>query len=162
MMTDWIRQAFNDALSGTHAHYDVLKALRGISAEDAKKQPLKSDRSIWDHLYHIVFWHDITLQVIKEKKIDWKAIKGKDWLPDNAKLTEKMWKELVESFESHLLKLKELTEKEDLTRSLEGFGGTALGRGILIEFQHNSYHIGQIVLLRKLLGIWPPPEDKEK
>lgn len=160
-MTDWLIPAFTDALSGKHAHYDVLKALRGITAEEAKKQPVKSDRSIWDHLYHIVFWHDITWRAIQGEEFDWKAIQGTDWLPEDAKLTETAWKELVESFASHLEKLKNVAEKENLGRLLKGFGNTPLGRSIIIEFQHNAYHIGQIVILRKLQGFWPPPEDKK-
>jgi uncharacterized damage-inducible protein DinB len=158
-MTDWIRKAFADALYGKHAHYDVLKALQGISAEDAKKHPIKDGRSIWDHLYHIVFWHDITLRAIQGEEFDWKAIHGTDWLPKETKLTEKAWNELFESFSKHLIKLKEIAEKEDLDRLLKGFGNTPIGRSILVEFQHNSYHIGQIVILRKKLGLWPPPED---
>ncbi|MFX1575686.1 MAG: DinB family protein [Promethearchaeota archaeon] len=161
-MTDWIRQAFGDALYGKNAHYDVLKALQGITAEDAKKQPIKNERSIWDHLYHIVFWHEITWKAIEGKELDWKAIEGTDWLPKGAKLTENAWKQLVENFSDHLNKLKEIAEKADFDRLIKGFGNTPLGRGIIIEFQHNAYHIGQIILLRKILGIWPPPEEKEK
>jgi len=161
-MTDWIRHAFADALYGKNAHYDVLKALRGITAADAKKQPVKNERSIWDHLYHIVFWHDITLKAIQGEEFDWKALQGTDWPPTNAKLSEKAWNELVESFSTHLTKLKEIAETDDLDKLLKGFGNTPLGRAIIIEFQHNGYHVGQIVILRKILGLWPPPEDKEK
>ncbi|MFX1318004.1 MAG: DinB family protein [Promethearchaeota archaeon] len=160
-MTNWIRTAFGDALHGKNAHYDVLKALRGITAEDAQKRPVANDRSIWHQLYHIVFWHDITLQVIEDKDIDWKAIQDTDWPTDDTKLTEKGWEDLVESFENHVVQLKEIAEKADLDKILKGLGNTPLGRGIIIEFQHNSYHIGQIVLLRKILGIWPPPEDEK-
>ena len=160
-MTDWIRKSFADALYGKHAHYDVLKALQGINAEDAKKQPIKDGRSIWDHLYHIVFWHDITLRAIQGEEFDWKAIQGTDWLPQDAKLTEKAWKELVEGFSLHLTKLKEIADTEDLDRLIKGFGNTSLGRSIIVEFQHNSYHIGQIIILRKKLGLWPPPEEKD-
>jgi uncharacterized damage-inducible protein DinB len=161
-MTDWIRQAFGDALYGKNAHYDVLKALRGITAEDAKKQPIKNERSIWDHLYHIVFWHEITLKAIEGEELDWKVIEGTDWLPKDAKLTENTWKQLVENFSDHLDKLKEIAEKADFDRLIKGFGNTPLGRGIIIEFQHNAYHIGQIILIRKILGIWPPPDEEEK
>jgi uncharacterized damage-inducible protein DinB len=161
-MTEWIRQAFADALYGKNAHYDVLKALQGITAEEARKQPIKNERSIWDHLYHIVFWHNVTLRAIQGKKIDWKAIQGTDWLPQNAKLTEKSWKDLVKSFSNHLSTLKKIGETEDLTRPIKGFGNMPLGRGIIIEFQHNGYHIGQIVILRKMLNLWPPLKEKEE
>ncbi|MFX1564830.1 MAG: DinB family protein [Promethearchaeota archaeon] len=157
----WLTEAFSEALYGKYAHYDVLKALRGLTAEQAKQHPIKNERSIWDHLYHIVFWHDMTLRAVQGEEFDWKAIQGTDWLPKDAKLTQKAWTELVESFTDHLIKLKEITEKEDIDRLLKGFNNTPLGRNIIIEFQHNAYHIGQIVLLRKLQGHWPPPEDEK-
>ncbi|MFX1299900.1 MAG: DinB family protein [Promethearchaeota archaeon] len=156
---DWIQQTFSDGLFGKQAHYDVLKALRGVTAKDAKKQPKKNLRSIWDHVYHMVFWHDITLKAINGEEIDWDAIKGTDWLAPDATLNEKAWKELIASFANHLTELKRINETADLTRPIKGFGGAPLGKGVLIEIQHNSYHIGQVVILRQLLGIWPPHED---
>jgi uncharacterized damage-inducible protein DinB len=157
---DWIQQAFSDGLYGKSAHYDVLKALRGVTAKDAKKQPNKNLRSIWDHVYHMVFWHDITMKAINGEEFDWEAIKGTDWLVADATMNEKTWKDLVLSFANHLTELKKVNETEDLTRPIKGFGEAPLGKGILIEIQHNGYHIGQIVILRKLLGIWPPPEKE--
>ncbi len=159
-MSDWIRQAFTDGLYGKLAHYDVLKALEGITPEQAKKKSYKGGHSIWDHLFHIVFWHDITMKAIQGKAIDWDAIKGTDWLQSDAKLTKKSWEKLVKSFAKHLIELKELAETEDLTQLIKGFGDMPLGKGILVEIQHNSYHIGQIVILRQLQGNWPPPDDK--
>ena len=156
---DWIQQAFSDGLYGKMAHYDVLKALRGVTAKDAMKQPNKNLRSIGDHVYHMVFWHDITMKTINGEEFDWEAIKGTDWLSADATMNEKAWKELVESFANHLTELKKINETEDLTRPIKGFGAAPLGKGVLIEIQHNSYHIGQVVILRQLLGIWPPPEE---
>ena len=60
------------------------------------------------------------------------------------------------------INIKEVAEKEDLNQLLKGFGNTPLGRSIIVEFQHNAYHIGQIITLRKLQGFWPPPENEEK
>jgi uncharacterized damage-inducible protein DinB len=159
-MSDWIRQAFADGLYGKLAHYDVLKALRGITSDEAKQQPFKKGHSIWDHLFHIVFWHDITKKAIQGQAIDWDAIKGTDWLPADAKLTQQSWNKLVDSFSQHLTELKELAETKDLSQPIKGFGDMPLGKGILVKIQHNSYHIGQIINLRQLQGNWPPPNDK--
>ena len=35
--------------------------------------------------------------------------------------------------------------------------GIRRGEGLAIVAQHNSYHLGQIVMLRRVLGAWPPP-----
>lgn len=35
-------------------------------------------------------------------------------------------------------------------------GGATILRELLLVADHNAYHLGQLVLLRRLLGAWPP------
>ncbi len=158
-MTAWIRQALANGLYGKLAHCDVLKALKGLTAATAKKSPIKNEHSIWDHLFHMVFWHDITMKTIQRQDINWDAIKGTDWLKKDAQLDDKAWNDILATFTQHLIDLKKIAETQDLRQPIEGFDGMPLGKAILVELQHNSYHIGQIVTLRKLQGLWPPPEE---
>ncbi len=37
-----------------------------------------------------------------------------------------------------------------------GEGQTILREALLVA-DHNAYHVGQLVAVRRLLGIWPPP-----
>jgi uncharacterized damage-inducible protein DinB len=32
-----------------------------------------------------------------------------------------------------------------------------IGDAIVHIAQHNSHHLGQVILLRQLMGLWPPP-----
>ena len=34
-----------------------------------------------------------------------------------------------------------------------------IGDALMHLAQHNAYHLGQIVMLRQMLGVWPPPKD---
>lgn len=50
--------------------------------------------------------------------------------------------------------------KLDLTSRIpKGTGQTYL-RTILVALDHNAYHLAQIVVVRQLLGAWPPPKEK--
>src|SRR5205807_2320388 len=67
------------------------------------------------------------------------------------------WDEKVREFRNDLNELKEIV-KDPKSKLLEPLpyvkNGPTLLREICLVVDHNSYHIGQIILLRGLLGIW--------
>lgn len=159
-MTDWIKDTLTGAIHGKLAHTEMLNALEEITVKEAETPPKDNMHSIWNHVFHMVFWHDITMKAIQGKETDWNKIKGTDWLPKTTKYTKQKWEKLIATFTQSLEELKEILETHDLTKPISGFGDMPLGKGIVVEIQHNSYHIGQIVLIRQLQGNWPPPEEK--
>ncbi|MFW9831414.1 MAG: DinB family protein [Candidatus Thorarchaeota archaeon] len=160
-MSNWIIEALNGAIYGKLAHTEMLNALRGITAKEAENSLHPNMHSIKDHVFHMIFWHDITLKAIQGKEIDWNTIKDTDWPAKDSNFTEKKWKKLVTTFTASLNDLKEIIGTKDLTKIIAGFGNKPLGKGIIVEIQHNSYHIGQIVLIRQLQGSWPPAEKSK-
>ncbi|MFX0063096.1 MAG: DinB family protein [Candidatus Hermodarchaeota archaeon] len=146
---------------GKDTHVDALKALKGLSAADARNEPSQGIHSIWANLYHILFWHNITRDAVRGAEIDWKSIQGKDWpIPEEMKDDSK-WSELVATFEQSIEEAKEILEMSDLSQSIPSWGGMSIAEAMFIIAQHNSYHIGQIVITRQLMGKWPPPKNAE-
>jgi hypothetical protein len=45
--------------------------------------------------------------------------------------------------------------KTDLLAPIPGGSGQTILREALLIADHNSYHLGQLVLVRRLLGCWP-------
>lgn len=45
----------------------------------------------------------------------------------------------------------------DLARAVPHGTGQTYLREILLVLDHNAYHVGQLVLVRQLLGAWPVP-----
>ena len=76
---------------GKDTHVDPLKALKGLSAVDARSEPTQGVHSIWLNLYHIVFWHKITLDAVRGTETDWKSIQGKDWLTPEEMKDDSKW-----------------------------------------------------------------------
>jgi hypothetical protein len=45
--------------------------------------------------------------------------------------------------------------KTDLLAPIPSASGQTILREVLLLADHNSYHLGQLVLVRRLLGSWP-------
>jgi uncharacterized damage-inducible protein DinB len=79
-------------------------------------------------------------------------------------IDEQQWDGLKKNFAGMLSKFEALAKSspEELQRQIEsGHPGDAKFAGTLeaVIWQmvaHNSYHVGQIVLIRRALGSWPP------
>lgn len=67
------------------------------------------------------------------------------------------WKKSVEGFQSDLKAMIQLVRnpRVDLYAKLAHGDGQTLLREALLLADHNSYHLGQLVDLRRALGIWP-------
>ena len=147
-----------DGLLGKYTHMNPMKALEGISASVAQKEPAPGVHSIWANLYHMLFWYELIMQTIHDPDVDWKSVQGKDW-PSTTKLDDAEWSRLLASFGKSLKEAKEKIVKEDLSKPIPSFKEKPIAQMLLVLVQHNSYHIGQIVMARQLLGKWPPPKD---
>ncbi len=66
------------------------------------------------------------------------------------------WQKSIEAFQKDLKEMQDLISdpEADLYKKFPHGTGQTLFREALVLADHNAYHTGQIVLLRKLLGIW--------
>ena len=142
-------------LSGEGAHARARSVLEAIELAQLGVRPNVAPHSVFEELWHLVYWQDFLLA--------WAAGERRAY-PEHA----------AESFPDTQAPA-DLSEARDLTRRfLEGINKASalaasgdLDRKVLDEhtlrslletlLAHNSYHLGRIVLLRQLIGIWPPP-----
>ncbi|MFX1502815.1 MAG: hypothetical protein ACFFDH_17780, partial [Promethearchaeota archaeon] len=108
---------------------------------------------------HTVFWQDILLQNLDGKVIDWSKISNEENWPTDEKLNEdNNFIELVNIFKNNLELSAKKLEKIDLMNRIkigpENTPDITYFRLFLVFLQHTSYHLGQIVTTRKLLGDW--------
>jgi uncharacterized damage-inducible protein DinB len=158
-MEDLMIKILKDSFLGKSAHHNSLSALRGLSAKDARTKPSPEARSVWELLYHIVFWHNIVLEVAQGAEVDWKTLQGRDW-PDADKMNvDSEWDVLCRAFALAIDQAQDLLENLPLTKPTPGWTDGTVAKALVVLAQHNSYHLGQIVTTRRLLGKWPPPKD---
>jgi len=79
------------------------------------------------------------------------------WPKTEAPASKAAWDKSIATFRADLKEMKKLVKhpKTDLyARIPHGEGQTILREALLIV-DHNAYHLGQLAMIRKLLGAWP-------
>ena len=78
------------------------------------------------------------------------------WPKEKAPADEKAWGKSVRAFKKDLTAMVALVEDEktDLFAKIPHGDGQTILREALLVADHNAYHIGQLVLMRKMLGAW--------
>ncbi|HLN79721.1 MAG TPA: DinB family protein, partial [Thermoanaerobaculia bacterium] len=79
------------------------------------------------------------------------------WPPTVAPPTAAAWKKSVAAFRRDRDALKALASNPsvDLFAKIPHGTGQTFVRELVLAADHNAYHVGQLVLLRRLLGAWP-------
>lgn len=146
------------ALDGRGSHTQSIKIIDGLDQSMATHASDGDIFTSWELLWHLVFWQDLTIEALMGKKIDWKWAMKNDW-PSAEIQAKDSWEDLVKRFKEGVTKMQELVLKVDLKKPLTGWGDASFAQAFMVIAQHNSYHLGQIVMNRKAQGNWPPPQD---
>jgi uncharacterized damage-inducible protein DinB len=151
-----IRKQLVELLTGAHAHAGFHKALFGLDPALRGRRPGPGAHSIYEELEHLRLAQEDILRYTLDA--NWKS---PDWpegyWPKAHEPTDAQWNASLKGFESDLEELASLARRPDfeLTAAIpHGQDGHTYLREILLAADHNAYHLGQIVLTRKLLGAW--------
>jgi hypothetical protein len=152
-----LREHLRQALDSHEAHVARKKALEGVPAKYRGVRAPGAPHSLWELLEHmrIATWDILEFsRDAKHKSPDWPGgyWPGKPGPPDAG-----AWSESIKALDRDLGAMgKLLTDRNtDLTAPIAGGSGQTLLREALLIADHNAYHLGQFVLVRKLLGCWP-------
>lgn len=143
-------------LRGGHAHVDTATALDGIPFDRVNDRVEGLPYSLWDLVYHLWFaQHDILVFTLNPD------YEGHDWPDDywpSDDATPETWADTTQAFHSDLDRFVELVEDpaRDLTAELDHAAGYTLLRQAMLAADHNTHHLGQVIVLRRQLGIWEP------
>ncbi len=143
-------------LSKEQAHISLENSLKGLKPENRARKPKPGLHSVWDELEHIRISQEDILQYTINP--DWVSPSWPDnhWSGETNKVSDEEWKKSVDACISDRDKLvKIIKDKGDkITSIIPHTKSHTYLREVLIAAQHNSYHIAQIVLIRKMLGDW--------
>lgn len=151
-----LREHVVNLLTMGHAHATFDDAVKDLPAELRGKTPNGAEHSPWQLLEHmrIAQWDILDFS----RNPHYKSLEfPKDYWPKaKAPEDEKAWERSVRAFTRDLKEMCELVRNEetDLFAVIpHGDGQTVLREALLIA-DHNAYHLGQLVLVRKILGAW--------
>lgn len=156
-LRDTVVQALTRALRGTGTHVDTLRALEGLDWQHAGRRPGGAPHSVLRLLRHMTFWQELYLERLAGRQVASPAHAEGGWPGADEPAGEGEWREAVERFAEGLTRARECVETLPLEEPLPNFEGRSRLETALFIAAHNSHHLGQIVLVRRLLGAWPPP-----
>jgi len=140
-------------LEGGDAHITFANAVKDFPVERAGLRPAGSPHSAWELLEHLrIAQADIVLfsQGNEYVEPNWP---GDYWPSSPAPKSKREWETSVDSVGTDLTRFIELlkNEQRDLFEPFPWGSGQTLLREALLIADHNSYHLGQLILVRRMI-----------
>jgi uncharacterized damage-inducible protein DinB len=151
-------------ISGDGAAAPPAFILEGLAAELAHCTVAGSPRTIYQELWHITFWQQISLDWIAGIETSYPA-HADEGFPSGADADRESWDELLQRFfrgnQQAAESAQNLGRLDQPIRCTSRPGHPVRIMTVRERLEnlaaHNAYHFGRIVLLRQLLSSWPPP-----
>jgi len=148
-------------LRGGHAHAPFDEIVRDLAFDRQGVRPDGADHSPWELLEHLRAAQEDILEYARDPDGYRSRTWPDDYWPDDpAPPSPAAWDEACDAYRRDRDELIALIETgdRDLTEPFDGGNGHTLLRQALLVVDHDAYHLGQLVLVRKLLGAWPPAD----
>lgn len=139
---------------GAHAEFDAV--VKDMPADLQGKRPQRAEHSPWEILEHLRIAQQDVLDVMTNPAHVELEFPAGYWPPTPAPPNEKSWEKSVKAFRADQGAIIELVrhESSDLLSQTPQNNGKTILREVLMLADHNAYHLGELVLLRLLLGAW--------
>jgi hypothetical protein len=137
------------------AHLSFDTAFEGVSPELRGVQPERMPHSLWQLLEHMRLAQLDILEFCRNP--DYREPPMEDYWPRTAAPpTDEAWGESIAGFRNDLGALRQLAADPglDLFATIPHGTGQTYLRELLLVADHNAYHLGQFMTLRRLLGNW--------
>ncbi|WP_074656159.1 DinB family protein [Terriglobus roseus] len=146
-------------LDGGQAHAKLDDAVTGIPAEAQGQVPQGLPYSPWQLLEHIRIAQRDILEFSDNTDGTYKEMKWPDdyWPKSPVPPDAHAWDKSVAEMRKDRAAFEKLLAERDLTEPFPwGDGKQNLLREALLIADHESYHTGELIVTRRLLGVWQP------
>jgi len=152
-----LREQLIYLLKGGGAHVHLMDALDDFPAGKYGTFANALPHTGWQLLEHVRIAQWDIVDFSKNPKHVSPDFPGGYWPKTPAPPNEKAWEESVAAFQRDLNEMVRLVQnaRTDLFAKLPHGQGQTILREALLLADHNSYHLGQLVDLRRALGAWP-------
>jgi DinB superfamily len=157
MQTDrQLRQHLVKLLKGGDAHADFDTAIGKFPASLRGTRPEHAEHSAWEVLEHLRIAQWDILEFSRNPHHKSPEFPAGYWPSSQTPPDAGAWDKSAEAFRRDLRAFCDMVNDEStdlFARIPHGEGQTVL-REVLVAADHNSYHLGELVLLRRILGAW--------
>jgi hypothetical protein len=151
-----LRNQLLESLRGGSAHADLDTCVDGLPPQFYGSKPDGAPHSAWELLEHLRFTlHDL---LVFSTDSHYLAPKWPDdyWPTEEAPESPEQWQTSVKALKADIAEFEELIRNPatNLFAKIPWGEGQTFLREVLLAADHNSYHLGQLAMLRKQLGAW--------
>jgi uncharacterized damage-inducible protein DinB len=138
------------------AHVSFDRAVKGIPVSKLGNLPPGAEHTLWQLVEHLRIAQSDILEFCRTSKYKEKKWPDDYWPAARGPHTASAWNKALASYRRDRKALQRLAgdPRLDLFAKIPHGTGQTYLREILLVADHNAYHIGQIVALRRRLGIW--------
>ncbi|HEX8431751.1 MAG TPA: DinB family protein [Longimicrobium sp.] len=156
MADDPLRAHLARLLSWEDAHAGYEAATRGLVPALRGVKPSGLPYSPWQLLEHLRITQADILDFCRNpeyREMSWPD----DYWPDApAPQSDEEWEGSIAAFLADRAELATLAAEADLFAEIPHGSGQTYLRELLLVADHTSYHVGEMVAVRRMLGAWPP------
>jgi len=151
-----LREQLARLLDWEDAHVGFDKAVDGIPVEKRAACAPGFEHSPWQLIEHLRLAQEDILDFCLNPKYVHNLQWPDDYWPEPAPPSEEEWQDSIATFIQSREKLKAIArDVKDLTATTPtGTGNQTYLRAVLLAADHTAYHVGQLVAVRRALGIW--------
>ncbi len=153
-----IRALLAGALDWGDAHAGFDRALEGLPADLRGRRVEGLQHSAWEIVEHLRLAQADILDFCRNAAYAERTWPDEYWPPSPAPPSDAAWGASLAAFRRDRLAVKRLATNPriDLTARIPHGSGQTYAREVLLVLDHNAYHLGELVALRRALGSWPP------
>jgi uncharacterized damage-inducible protein DinB len=157
-------RALTELLHGQGAHVDPVACVEDLSAELAARPVAGFPHSIGQLVFHMNYWMDYDLRRVRGERPPYPEHNSESFPSKPTPMDDREWDNLRKQFALLIEDSARLANSpsEELAREIAPMHPSHAQRASTLEavlwqlVAHNSYHVGQIALIRRALGVWPP------
>jgi hypothetical protein len=152
-----LREHLLELLGGKSAHLTFGDAIADLPPALRGKRVASTPHTAWRLVEHLRIAQWDILEFSRNPRHQSPEFPAGYWPPGDAPPDDKAWDRSVAAFRADLKAMRDLVAdpKTDLFARIPHGDGQTILREALLVADHNSYHLGQLVMLRRALGAWP-------
>lgn len=141
--------------SDAHASFD--RAVAGFPARERGTVPKGLDHSAWQLVEHIRLAQADILEFCVDRNYQEKSWPADYWPASPMPPSLRAWTSSLAAYRRDRERLEQMimSPRRDLLAQVPAGTGQTFLREYLLVADHTAYHVGQLVMLRRLLGCWP-------
>ena len=151
-----LREHLVKLLEGGHAHVTFDAAIKNLPVSLRGKRPKGAEHSAWEIVEHMRIAQWDILEFSRDRKHVSPKSPDDYWPKSKTPPNANAWTKSVKAFAMDLEAMRKLVAADSTNLYApipHGDGQTILREALLIA-DHNAYHLGELVLVRRLLGAW--------